>query len=331
MSEPTGVQALDVARIVPGDNDRKTFDQTALQELADSIAEHGLAQPITVRPIWICEICGARSVQTGFCPHGTPVLRFEIVAGERRFRAVRDILQRDTIDGIVRRLNDEQADGIMLAENVQRQDLNPIEEAHAYQKRINRHGWSVAETARQAGVSQGKVKGRLDLLSLVPEIQHLVATREIPISFGERMSVLDTNRQRILIARLRDLPSLPTQRVLGGMVSELYEQQVQDAMFDMSLLLEPQVVQAMEDSESGRLVDILPLRQGLPDLPTQLGGLGRILDEYIALLLQGDHTEEARVLIDFWAKVMRANYCTVTPLESKTLHTLVTKGKLPLA
>ena len=81
---------LECNRIIPGDNDRKHFDPVALAELAESIKDHGLAQPITVRPI------------------ESPEADFEIVAGERRFRAVSGLLQEPTIPAIVRDLTDEQ-------------------------------------------------------------------------------------------------------------------------------------------------------------------------------------------------------------------------------
>lgn len=164
---------LDLVR--PGDNDRTAFDQVALQELAESIRDHGLAQPITVRP-----------VEGGY----------EIVAGERRTRACR-LLGWTVIPAIVRAMDDEQAAAIMLAENVKRVDLNPMDEGRAYQKRMDSIGWSVVMCADKANVSEDKLRARVKLLALAPEIQVLVASGQMTTGYAEALADLDLNRQRI--------------------------------------------------------------------------------------------------------------------------------------
>lgn len=146
MMTMTEVQMVPVALIAPGDNDREEFAETALRELADSIAQHGLAQPITVRP------------SDG---------GYQIVAGERRWRAVR-LLGWKAIPALVRELSDETASAIMLLENIQRAELNPIEEARAYRKRMMQFGWNAAQTARAANVPEERVRMRLMLLSFAP-------------------------------------------------------------------------------------------------------------------------------------------------------------------
>jgi ParB/RepB/Spo0J family partition protein len=319
------------AQIRPGDNDRSTFNPVALQELADSIAANGLAQPITVRPLWTCPTCRGEIAATfpdGPCPacgvHQVwSEMHYQIVAGERRFRACSQLLGWTEIPAIVRDLSDEQAAAIMLAENVHRVDLNPLDEAMAYDKRMAQFGWSVAETARQANVGEGRVAARLKLLDLTPEIQHLVANGHLGLGFAQAMSKLDANRQRLALAWLREQPATPTLNVFHRLVSQLYEQQVQEAMFDLAALFQPQVVAAVEGSRNGKLHEMLPTLPGLPGLPTSLGGIGRLLDDYVAALLDGDHHQEARVLMDFWVKAMRANYALVNAYESKTLANLV--------
>ena len=130
----TVVERVPIDAIAPGDNDREDFDAAALQELADSIGQYGLAQPITVRPV-------GRD-------------RFQIVAGERRWRACR-LLGWPTIPALVREMDDETASGVMLLENVQRAELNPIEEARAYARRMARFGWDVDRVAAAANVAVG--------------------------------------------------------------------------------------------------------------------------------------------------------------------------------
>lgn len=332
----TTITNVPIDQIKPGDNDRRVFNQVALQELADSIAANGLAQPITVRPVTICPCCGRREsddTQDDLLPAfvcqdcGGDEMEpcFEIVAGERRFRAVSDILQWATIPAIVRVLDDEQADSIMLAENVHRVDLNPVDEASAYAKRMERHGWSVAETARHANVSDSRVANRLKLLDLTPEIQHMVANGNLGLGFAQVMSKLNGARQFQVMAWLRDQSTPPTLRVFSKVVNELYAQQVQEAMFDLSQLLTPQVAAAVEDSKNGKLYEMLPTVPDLPELPTRLGGIGRLLDDFAAELIAQGKNEAARIIVDFWVKAMRANYAIVNPFESKTLAALLSK------
>src|SRR3990167_1299050 len=114
-------------KIDQGANDRTVFNAEALDDLAASIRDNGLAQPITVRP-----------VRRG---------RYEIVAGERRFRACAHLLGWTSVPCIVRDMDDAQAAAVMLAENVARADLDPADEALAYQSRIERYGWMVDELA----------------------------------------------------------------------------------------------------------------------------------------------------------------------------------------
>jgi ParB family chromosome partitioning protein len=179
----TQVTLLPVSHIIAGNNDRKTFDAAKLTELATSIASHGLAQPITVQP------CGDH---------------VQIVAGERRFRAIAHILKWETAPCLIRELSDEEASAIMLAENTSRADLNPLEEATAYQERAHRFGWSFDKIALTAGVSAELVKRRISLLTLNDDIQHLVAGGHFPLGHAEALTDLDANRQRIAVRIYRE-------------------------------------------------------------------------------------------------------------------------------
>src|SRR5215813_13797029 len=122
MATELSIQHIPCTQIVAGNNDRKDFNDERMQALADSIRTNGLAQPITVRPI--------------------ADERYEIVAGERRFRAVSQILKHKTIPCIVRAMDDEMAAALMLVENTGRQDLTPYEQACAYKARMDVYGWS---------------------------------------------------------------------------------------------------------------------------------------------------------------------------------------------
>jgi len=210
------IRSIRCSKIQPGNNDRTVFNHAALLELADSIKQHGLAQPITVRPV---------------------NSHYEIVAGERRFRAVSDILKLTEIAASVRDLSDEQAAAIMLSENTARQDLDPIDEAGAYQKNVTLFGWSVEETAKNAGVSTQRVHARLKLLNLREDLQGLVRNGDLQMGYAQiiAQAELDRNRQIIALRELRENPR-PTPSWFRRVVNELKEQQAQACMFDLELL-----------------------------------------------------------------------------------------------
>ena len=293
------IQEIQTKLIDPGPNHRIHFDEGKLQELAESIKANGLAQPITVRPM----------------PNG----RYQIVAGERRFRACDGILHWATIPAIVRELDDEQAHSIMLVENTGRVDLNPMEEAWAYERSVEVYGWTITKTAEKAGVSASKVTNRLKLLKLNEDIQRLVASGNMPVGLAEELSVLDSNRQRIAMRWLNNQPSTPTRATFGKVIGELYAEQQQESLFDLSnFTLQPQIVAALEEGD-GHLRSVLPKRKELPELPNRNGSMGAIIDNYLVELLAAGHSAEASVIMDFWAKLMESNYAVLPAIESKLL------------
>jgi ParB/RepB/Spo0J family partition protein len=212
---------IPLSQIHRGANDRTYFDSNGLEELAASIKDHGLIQPITVRPIGDY---------------------YEIVAGERRFRAC-EILKWQEIPCFVAELSDEEAAAIMLTENVSRKDLDPIDEARAYRVRIDRFGWSTAECAKQAGTSEITVTFRLKLLTLREDIQHLVRSGNVQIGYAQILadSKLDTNRQTLAIKALRDNPR-PVPGWFRTVCGEYATQQNQVNLFETGDLLTVQEV-----------------------------------------------------------------------------------------
>src|SRR3990172_6037874 len=209
-TEISEISQIPTFQIKPGNNDRVIFNQAKLEELAASIAAHGLAQPITVRPLLTCTRCDYTGPhqEDERCPSCGGVDwvngQYQIVAGERRFRAISQILKWDTAPCIVRPLGDEEASAIMLAENTGRADLNPIEEANAYASRAQRFGWNNDQIAKAAGVSSDLVKRRRGLLSLISDVQHLVAGGHLPIGHAEAMTGLDKGRQLIALRIYRE-------------------------------------------------------------------------------------------------------------------------------
>jgi ParB family chromosome partitioning protein len=200
--------------IDPGPNDRHAFDADGLAGLAASIAENGLAQPITVR-------------QVGD--------RLELVAGERRWRA-HQLLGATKIDAIVRDLDDRAAAGLMLVENISRQDLDPMDEAEAYRSRMDRFAMTEREVAAMAGVDVDRVRRRLELLALVPEGQYLLRAGQLKREYAWRISRLDGNRQRLVLTALARDARMSWDDV-KALCDRLALEQAQDVMFDTDSFL----------------------------------------------------------------------------------------------
>lgn len=202
------VTEIPASEIRAADNDRQTFDPDGLRDLAASIERDGLGQPPTVRPIGD---------------------GFELVCGERRTRAMRDVLGWDTIPVIVRELDDDSASALMLAENTARLDLDPLEEARAYRKRLDA-GASVSEVARTAGRSEATVRARLALLKLSDETLHLVTSGSLALGHAVMMAGLDVNRQNMAV-RAYDADRLHAP-AFGALCDRLMMEQEQEGIFD---------------------------------------------------------------------------------------------------
>jgi ParB/RepB/Spo0J family partition protein len=222
------ISHIDVSLVVAGNNDRTVFSPSALSELASSIQSHGLAQPITVR-----EIVSDSSDTI-----------YQIVAGERRFRACTQILGWTSIPAIVADMTDEEASAIMLAENVARQDLDAIDEGIAYHNRITQFGWTVQECAARAGVSATRVRFRTKLLALRSDLQNLVRTGNLPLGYAQALADanLDINYQGIAISRL-NANATPTPAWFRTVVAELLEKQSTVSLFDSSPLFSGEPMQ----------------------------------------------------------------------------------------
>ena len=149
---------------------RKVFDEEALQDLADSIKEHGVFQPIIIK----------KSIKG-----------YEIIAGERRYRASK-IAGLTKIPAIIRNFTDEQMMEIALLENLQRENLNAIEEAIAYKKMIQNLGITQEELAKKVGKSRSHVTNIIGLLRLPQEVQQLVADSKITMGHARALSKLES-------------------------------------------------------------------------------------------------------------------------------------------
>ena len=146
---------------------RKHFDESALQDLADSIREHGIIQPLTVRKL-----------SSGY---------YQIIAGERRWRAAR-IVGLQEVPVIVVEADDRKAAELAMIENLQREDLNPMEEAAGYQTLIEQYHMTQEEAAKRVGKSRSAVTNAIRLLSLCPTLRTMV--EEGKLSAGHARALL---------------------------------------------------------------------------------------------------------------------------------------------
>ena len=176
-----GQTAIQISKIEPRkDQPRQDFDQTALQALADSIAEHGVLQPIIVREY-----------------EGTLAGNYEIIAGERRWRAAK-MAGLSEIPAVVFTGDDLKVAQVALIENVQRQDLNAVEEALAYKALIDRFGMTQEEVARQVGKNRSTVANLLRLLELPDEV--LAMLRDGKLSMGHARALLGLDDEDTMLS-----------------------------------------------------------------------------------------------------------------------------------
>jgi len=164
--------------------------QETLQELADSIKAQGVVQPIIVRPI---------SGATGDNGAQPAEQRYEIIAGERRWRAAQ-LAGLHEIPAVIRRVPDEAAIAMALIENIQRENLNPLEEARALQRLITEFEMTHATAAEAVGRSRAAVSNLLRLLDLGEETKSLVEHRELEMGHARALLGIDNKRQQAEIA-----------------------------------------------------------------------------------------------------------------------------------
>ncbi|HEX7942292.1 MAG TPA: ParB/RepB/Spo0J family partition protein [Gemmatimonadaceae bacterium] len=178
-----GVRIIDVDRITPNpEQPRIAFDQATLDELSASIKEHGVLQPILVRPLAGNE--------------------FQLIAGERRWRASK-AAGLETIPALVEDIDDDTALEISIIENLQREDLSPLDEAAMYDRMVHEHGYSVRRLAQKLGKDKGYLENRLRLADAPPEVRELVSLRKDTLSAAyELMRVEDPKKRKRLAGQV---------------------------------------------------------------------------------------------------------------------------------
>lgn len=174
--QSSAYQILPIYKVEPNPNQpRQDFDQEELQALADSITIHGVIQPLTVR-----------ALSSGY---------YQIIAGERRWRAAR-LANLSEIPVVVIEADDKKAMELALIENLQRQDLNPVEEALGYQSLIEEYGLTQEEAAGRVGKSRPAVANSLRLLGLCPQVLEKLKSGELTAGHARAILTLKSEKKQ---------------------------------------------------------------------------------------------------------------------------------------
>lgn len=175
----SGVRVIPISQITPNPQQpRMAIDATSLEELAASIREHGVLQPILVRPLGNND--------------------YQLIAGERRWRATK-IAGLATIPALVEDIDDDTAMEIAIIENLQREDLSPLDEAAMFDRMVREHGYSVRKLAQKLGKDKGYLENRLRLASAPDDVRQLVSLRKDTLSHAyELMKIEDPKKRKRL-------------------------------------------------------------------------------------------------------------------------------------
>ena len=179
-AEKTPYNLLPIHKVEP-DQPRQDFDEEELSALAASIAEHGIVQPLTVRSLGT----------SGY---------YQIIAGERRWRAAR-IAGLSEVPAVIMEADDKKTMVLALIENLQRQDLNPVEEALGYQRLMEEYGLTQEEAASKVGKSRPAVANSLRLLGLSPEVLEMVRAGKLSAGHARAVLVLKSEKAQLTAAQ----------------------------------------------------------------------------------------------------------------------------------
>ena len=179
---------------------RTHFDEKALEELADSIKVSGVVQPITVRP------------NAG---------RFQLITGERRWLASKKA-GKTTVPSIVRQVSNEQAMEITIIENLQREDLNPVEQARAYERLAREFNLTQEQMAQRTGKDRSSVANFLRLLKLPTEVLNMVENAQLSFGHAKALMSLDSHDSMLLLARRAVQLSMSVRQVEGSVANLLH-------------------------------------------------------------------------------------------------------------
>ncbi len=301
-----GVRVVPIDHIEPNpEQPRMLFEQDALDELSASIREHGVLQPILVRPL------GPNT--------------YQIVAGERRWRASRQA-GLTTIPALIEEIDDDTALEIAIIENLQREDLTPLDEAAMYDRMVHEHGYSIRKLADKLGKDKGYLENRLRLADAPPEVRELVSLRKDSLSHAyELMKVTDPRKRRRLAEQVArgELTLIKLRDKIEG------RRPRQDAVADptMEIAISDEIDSAdttpseAESSEgpTWRSDDAAPRLIGDDSLVVAKQGLADAVEELVGVLA----SPEVRGAIGATDRANLAKYLTIAKLRLENAIALV--------
>ncbi len=222
-AEAGPAQMLALARMQPGRYQPRTrMDESALQELAASIRQHGLMQPIVVRPLSMVGRSDGDTSAAAIFPVRPDAERYEIIAGERRFRAAQAAGLVE-VPVIVREVSDQQALALALIENIQREDLNPLEQAQAVKRLIDEFGYSHEQAAEAIGRSRSATTNLLRLLNLAEPVQTMLLAGDLDMGHARALLAVERAGQIMLANQVvqrrlsvRETEKLVARELAGG-------------------------------------------------------------------------------------------------------------------
>jgi len=299
----SGVRVIPIAQISPNPQQpRLAFDATSLEELAASIREHGVLQPILVRP------------------RGNN--QYELIAGERRWRASKTAGMA-TIPALVEDIDDDTALEIAIIENLQREDLSPLDEAAMYDRMVREHGYSVRKLAQKLGKDKGYLENRLRLADAPDDVRQLVSLRKDTLSHAyELMKVDDPKKRKRLgeqVAR-GELTLLKLRDKIEGRRPRAASAEVADVAIDD----EPDDSEASQEADAawtGRRATATPLTDD--SLVSAKQQLSEAVEELVGVLRMPD-------VVATIGPVDRANlakYLTIAKLKLENAIALVRSGE----
>lgn len=181
-TEENGSLTVRLSEIEPNRGQpRRNFDENALAELADSIREHGIIQPLLVR-----------KMETG---------GYQLIAGERRWRAAR-MIGLDEVPVVIREMSETEVLELALIENLQREDLNPLEEAAGYQELMSTYGLTQEQVSKRVGKSRSAVANALRILNLPEQVRPLVVSGDLSMGHARALLGLSDTEELIRLAKL---------------------------------------------------------------------------------------------------------------------------------
>ncbi len=278
----TSVRTVPLDRIDPNPQQpRMSFDEDTLRELAASITEHGVLQPILIRP-------GDEG-------------RYQLVAGERRWRAARIAGLRE-IPALIEEIDDDTALEISIIENLQREDLSPLDEALMYERMTTDHGYSLRRLAQKLGKDKGYIENRLRLADAPAEIKQLVSLRKDTLSHAYELLKVDDPKKRRKLAEQVGRGELSLVKLRERIEGRPPRQTDEDP-----------IPEEGPDEERDQLEPVAPAEGPIADdsLIAAKAHLGEALDELSAIL----QSQAALADIDSTDRQNLAKYLTIAKLR----------------